>query len=222
MTIENILLCASILIMIAASFTNGSYYIRGSIVVFSLVMLLQNYMSDGPSWAGMTLLLFLGITNIAWMTKNRKKEIPLFRNEKEKLLYEVGFPGISIKHLRKIIYQGEFIDLNIGDIIMEHGKPVLHLYMLLKGKARVVQNGNTIATLHPGDLIGEMSFISKHPAIAMVCIIEPGVCIRWPQEPLRKMLKLNPEIQKIIQSAFVADFEKKHGVEEKIESKSHV
>jgi CRP/FNR family transcriptional regulator, cyclic AMP receptor protein len=60
-----------------------------------------------------------------------------------------------------------------GEIIVEQGKKCDALYILLAGRARVLVTDNKareviLATLHPGDYIGEMSLIDQAPHSATV------------------------------------------------------
>lgn len=60
-----------------------------------------------------------------------------------------------------------------GETIVEHGKKSNALFLLLNGRARVVTADNRgreviLATLHPGDYIGEMSLIDDEPHSATV------------------------------------------------------
>ena len=60
-----------------------------------------------------------------------------------------------------------------GEIIVEQGKKCDALYIILAGRARVLVTDNKareviLATLHPGDYIGEMSLIDQEPHSATV------------------------------------------------------
>ena len=60
-----------------------------------------------------------------------------------------------------------------GEILVEQGKKCDALYIILAGRARVVVTDRTareviLATLHPGDYIGEMSLIDQAPHSASV------------------------------------------------------
>lgn len=60
-----------------------------------------------------------------------------------------------------------------GELIVEQGKKCDALYIILAGHARVLVSDNKsreviLATLHPGDYIGEMSLIDQEPHSATV------------------------------------------------------
>ena len=60
-----------------------------------------------------------------------------------------------------------------GELIVEHGKKSNALFILLTGRARVVTSDNRgreviLATMQPGDYIGEMSLIDNEPHSATV------------------------------------------------------
>lgn len=133
-----------------------------------------------------------------------------FKNSNEQVLYETSFKHFTVAQFKKLISIGEFISADAGEVLTELGKPVLHLLVLCKGKARVVVKGETIAFCSPGNLIGEMSFITHAPASATVYIVEPSIYFQWPQDKLRDLLNSDPELHLAMQTVFNDDFVKKH------------
>ena len=59
---------------------------------------------------------------------------------------------------------GEVINLSKRDILIKAGAAVDHLYFVTEGELSVhLANGQAIATMGVGDVIGEMSFVEKRP-----------------------------------------------------------
>jgi len=80
-------------------------------------------------------------------------KIPMFKNITEK----------EIKQVAKL----KFSDLTFkkGDVIIKEGEDDASLYLLIVGTVSVIKGlGHvTIAKLNPGDVFGDMSFLTKKP-----------------------------------------------------------
>ena len=56
-----------------------------------------------------------------------------------------------------------------GSVLIRQGEPVEHLYVVLDGRLSVELGGGVqIATLKPGEVIGEISFVDSRPPLASV------------------------------------------------------
>lgn len=78
-----------------------------------------------------------------------------------------------------------------GTIIIQEGKPVDALYILLEGtlSVSVAAMGNKrIATLTSGEIVGEMSFIDSRPPSATVETIEECLVLAIPRSLLTEKL----------------------------------
>ncbi|MDZ7964549.1 MAG: cyclic nucleotide-binding domain-containing protein [Nostoc sp. DedSLP03] len=97
-----------------------------------------------------------------------------------------------------MISQGVRTKVNPGKVIIEEGKPVEALYILLDGKLGIFvstpQNQvaeKEIAQSVKGEILGEMSFVEATTASATVKAIESSILLALPQEKLAKQLKQN-------------------------------
>lgn len=69
---------------------------------------------------------------------------------------------------------GSFESLSHGDFIVRQGTPHSSMSLLLEGKLKVTCNAHgdivDLASLRPGDLVGEVSLIDSHPSSADVIV----------------------------------------------------
>lgn len=198
-------------IIAASLIRGGGFYFRVLLIVGALSGMLSIWLNTAPTlWIDIALLGAIIIINLSQILMTVDKNVLNFRNEDEKTLYELGFQHFTIPQFRKLIKIGKFLKADAGDILTEEGKPVLHLRLICKGQARIVVNGQTIAYCHPGNLIGEMSFITHAPASATVYVVEPTNFIQWPQDALRELLHSDKDLHQAMQGVFNADFLRKH------------
>jgi CRP/FNR family cyclic AMP-dependent transcriptional regulator len=74
-----------------------------------------------------------------------------------------------------------------GQILLKEGDYSVELLAIEEGTADVVHGGRTIATLGPGDLIGEMGLIERRPRTADVIASSPMRLLRLTHWEIRRM-----------------------------------
>ena len=83
------------------------------------------------------------------------------------------------------------------------------LFLILSGVAEVTQNGQLTNHLKRGSFAGEISFITKEPAIADVTTTDTLEYLSWSQEHLRNLEKSHPTLFKKLNHAIAKDISKK-------------
>lgn len=86
------------------------------------------------------------------------------------------FNELSKSDLKKIERLMTPVDIKAGRQFITEGKPGREAFILLEGKASVHRGKKLIATLGPGDFIGEMSVIAGYPRSATVRAETDLVC----------------------------------------------
>ena len=83
------------------------------------------------------------------------------------------------------------------------------LFLILSGNAEVSREGRVIATLHRGEFVGEISFITKEPASADVNAKSKLYYIEWDQNELRKLKVSNSSFSTKLNQILGEDLAKK-------------
>ena len=112
-------------------------------------------------------------------------------------LAAVGIFGTLREDDRELLASyGEFQPVKSGAVIIEEGQLQPHLYCVLSGELRVVRfnatDAFTIATLYPGDSIGEMAIFDLSPASATVQAVHFTQVWRIAYEQLMAFVNDNP------------------------------
>lgn len=79
---------------------------------------------------------------------------------------------------------GEVRQLDKGDVLIEEGKPISDLFFITDGWFEVVAQGQKVASLSVGDIMGEMSFVEKAPPSATVRATEAARVLAVPRKAL--------------------------------------
>lgn len=84
------------------------------------------------------------------------------------------FAGLTKRQLNDVARLCFEVEYAPGDVILKDGeRDAQHLAAITKGTARVVRRGKDVATVGPGDVVGEMSLIDGLPRSAAVIAETP-------------------------------------------------
>ena len=69
----------------------------------------------------------------------------------------------------------EFVpQLDEGDLLIREGRPGRELFLVVEGEAVVSLRDRPLATVGPGELVGEMALFGRAPTSASVYAFAPG------------------------------------------------
>ncbi len=78
------------------------------------------------------------------------------------------FAACTTKDLQKIAKAGDEITVPAGHTIVDQGDTGREAFVIMTGTATVRRNGKKVATLGPGNVIGELSLFDHGPRTATV------------------------------------------------------
>jgi cAMP-dependent protein kinase regulator len=108
------------------------------------------------------------------MDPNRLKAIPLFSS-------------LSDEEAHRLAAFATETSIAEGQILMKQGDYSTELIAIEEGTAEVLRDGNRIASLKEGDLIGEMGLLSREPRNADVIATSPMRVIKLTHWEIRRM-----------------------------------
>ncbi len=85
-----------------------------------------------------------------------------------------------------------------GETVMRAGDPGDCLYVILEGDLRVQAGEQTLATLHAGECVGEMSLLDTEPRLATVVAASEVVALRIAQDEFYGLLAERAEIARAL------------------------
>jgi CRP/FNR family cyclic AMP-dependent transcriptional regulator len=81
-----------------------------------------------------------------------------------------------------------------GHVIARQGEVGTGFFMIARGGARVVRDGETIATLGPGDFFGELSVLDGRPRVAQVIAEGETTCLALATWDLEAVITEHPSV----------------------------
>ncbi len=87
-----------------------------------------------------------------------------------------------------------------GERMIEQGKPLGRMFIVLEGQAEVRVNGKLVATLPKQSLVGEVEFLDMLPASADVVILKETHLIELNNAALTGLMKKQPRLGYVLMS----------------------
>ncbi len=100
---------------------------------------------------------------------------------------------------RHLMDQGNWITGRTGEVLINEGEAISHLFYLHEGKADISLHGQHVGGVGNGDLIGDATALTGEPATGTVTLATDSRfwCVSAPK--LRQYLELHPDARTVIE-----------------------
>ena len=102
--------------------------------------------------------------------------------------------GVDAAGLDRIADRTVEVTFTDGHVIARQGEVGTGFFMIAEGGARVVRDGETIATLGPGDFFGELSVLDGRPRVAQVLAHGETTCLALATWDLEAIITEQPSV----------------------------
>ena len=113
------------------------------------------------------------------------------------------FSTCTKSELRTIANLGTSVEVADGSVLIEQGKPGREFFLLVKGSARCIVDGEQVATFGAGDFFGEMALLDRRPRNATVIASSDSEVLVLSGSEFRGLLDSAPTITKKLLLAVV-------------------
>ncbi len=107
-----------------------------------------------------------------------------------KALYVMGI--LDDEDVEWIASRGRNLGVRKDEILIREGEPVEALFILLDGSLNVSSRGAQVATLHSGEIVGEISFVDSLPPSATVTAAQYSHVLAIPRAMLNAKIETDP------------------------------
>jgi CRP/FNR family cyclic AMP-dependent transcriptional regulator len=124
--------------------------------------------------------------------------VKLFSQDKkvESLKRAPLFAGLSRKELVQLARLADDTEVPAGRVLCEEGDRGREFFVLVEGEVEVRRKGRKVATLGPGDFIGEISLVEPTPRTATVTARTPLRFFVLTPRDFQRMLDENPSVER--------------------------
>ena len=118
-------------------------------------------------------------------------------------------PNLPPKKALEVIGIGTWVSASAGEPLIERGKPLESIALIVRGKVRVTQEGRPLGELGPGEIVGSALLLSGARADVDAVTSDATRTIRWNAATLEQYLDANPETRNLFQRHLARDLARK-------------
>jgi hypothetical protein len=118
---------------------------------------------------------------------------------------QLAFPDLPPRKVLQILSIGAWTNVEIGQRMLECGKSVEAISIIVRGKVQVTRDDGVFGELVAGHIVGSALLLSGVPADVDAVVVEPVRCMRWEVEVLDRYLAANPETRIVLQKYLARD-----------------
>lgn len=111
----------------------------------------------------------------------------------KKVLFLLGH--LNDMDIEWMINNGSKVDLQAGDRLINKGDSLENIFIILTGKLSISDNESEIASIGPGEIVGEMSFLESRPPTVSVIATEPATVYSISRELMNTKLDTDVEFR---------------------------
>ena len=104
------------------------------------------------------------------------------------------FDGVDAEGMDRIAAVAVQVDFPANHVVARQGEIGTGFFVVVEGRVRVIRDGETVATLGPGDFFGEISIILGEAPIADIVAIKPLSCLVLAGPRVEGFLVDNPRV----------------------------
>jgi hypothetical protein len=195
---------ANILLLVAYS-VRDILWLRLFSVAASLIALPYFILQPEPLWEPIIWSsVFAAINSFqSWLLFVERRPVKLTPEEQE--IRQLAFPDLPPRKVLQILSIGAWTTVETGQRMLERGKSVEAISIIVRGKVRVTRDDGVFGELVAGNIVGSALLLSGVPADVDAVVVEPVRCMRWEVELLDRYLAANPETRIVLQKYLARD-----------------
>jgi len=163
------------------------------------------YFQVEPLWSALFwqgCFLLVNLVNLLILLYQRRST---HFDDDEQQAYRIRFSDLKPHEARPIFKYAQKMSPPPGTVLLREGEPNDCLYLVLEGECSVVKAGNEVATLRPGQFVGELSFLSGEDVSANVVSSGQTKLMAWDRQKLEPLFKRHGLYEAYFYSLFSLD-----------------
>ncbi len=177
------------------------------LAVAAMILLLPYYarqpepMTDCMIWQ----FFFIAI-NVYWIIRIFRERRPPAMSPDQQRLYDTVFKGCCSPYdMLRLIEKANWIEATNGDNIVQRNSVLDKLLLIQDGVVSVQVDGREVAMLGQGNLIGEMSFMTRNKTVADVVADGSVRYLAWHRDVLEALFETKVELKSAIHEVIGRD-----------------
>jgi Cyclic nucleotide-binding domain/Popeye protein conserved region len=183
---------AANVLLLAAYSIRDILWLRLFAVASALVAIPYFLLQPTPLWAPLAWsVMFAGINSYqSWRLHLERRPVKLTPEEEE--VRRLVFRDLPPRKVLQVLSIGSWATAETGERLIERGKSVEAISLIVRGKVRVTRDERILGELVAGNLVGSALLLTGAPADADATVVEPVRAMRWEVGTLERYLSANP------------------------------
>jgi hypothetical protein len=196
---------AANILLLAAYSVRDILWLRVLAVASSLAAMPYFLLQPTPLWAAFGWsVLFTGINLFqTWRLVVERRPVKLTAEEEE--VRRLVFRDLPPKKVLQVIGVGTWESAPPGERLIERGKPLDSIALIVRGKVQVSEEERPLGELGPGEIVGSALLLSGARSEVDAVTAEATRTIRWNAATLDRYLDANPETRNLFQQHLARD-----------------
>jgi len=110
------------------------------------------------------------------------------------------FSGLSDRELKKVAEAGTYLKLPAHRTLMSETTPADKAYVILAGEVAIRHQGETIATVGAGNIVGEVGILQKRLRTAGVVALSDLEVVHFTNDDLSRLVSQIPALEEALQA----------------------
>jgi len=195
---------ANVLLLLAYS-VRDILWLRLFALASSLIAMPYFVFQPTPLWAALSWSVLFAAINLfqSWRLFVERRPVKLTPEEED--VRRLVFRDLAPRKVLQVLSIGSWITVETGERMIEHGKCVEGISLVVRGKVRVTRDEHVLGDLVAGNLVGSALLLSGIPANVDAVAVEPVRAMRWEVGTLEHYLNAHPETRIIMQQHLARD-----------------
>ena len=163
------------------------------------------FAGDDLHWPLVPILMGLASINAIQYLRHRRIATGNALSVQEQALRAWLFPTLGDADFQQLLKVSQRSFPTAGTFLVTQGEHLDHLYIIIQGTAHVVANGMVVASLHDGNLVGEVSFFRDDVATASVVAQTELSVLAIERGQLRKLMRESEALQRALHESIGRD-----------------
>jgi hypothetical protein len=196
---------AANILLIAAYSVRDILWLRVLAVASSLSAMPYFLLQPTPLWAAAGWSVVFTSINIyqTWCLVVERRPVKLTAEEEE--VRKLVFQGLPPKKVLQAIGVGSWASASAGERLIERGKTLESIALIVRGKVQVTDNGRLLGELGPGAIVGSALLLSGARAEIDATTVEETRTLQWNVATFDKYLAANPDTRVLLQRHLARD-----------------
>lgn len=192
----DLLINASYILFLFSFLMRDILFLRILYVSGTALLIASFYFESEPLWIVIIWNSVFLLINLFWIAKLLFDRRPIRFTKEQKDIWEATLYRLQPKHARALFKMAEYMTFSKGSLIVEKGKTLDYLALIIDGEAELNIDNNAIERIGAGHFIGSAMLLEstvQFPSVTTINATSKSRMMVWNRRDLLKMIKNDNE-----------------------------